>query len=42
MREAALRVYPDGSGTMRDDFGSGGAMCFPSVDDDLLVVNEIP
>lgn len=42
VREAAVRVYPDGSGPMRDDFGSGGTMCFPSVDKDLLIVNEIP
>lgn len=42
VRHAAISVYPDGSGPMRDDFGSGGVMCFPCVRDDLLVVNEIP
>lgn len=42
VNKAALKVYPDGNGPMVDDFGSGGKLCFPVVEDGLTCVNEIP
>ena len=42
VRDAAMQLFPDGTGPLIDDFGANGALCFPTVQDDLSCVNNIP
>jgi hypothetical protein len=42
VRISALKVFPDGTGPLVDDFGANGALCFPTLTEELSCVNEIP
>mmetsp|Transcript_23852 Transcript_23852/g.34985 ORF Transcript_23852/g.34985 Transcript_23852/m.34985 type:complete len:365 (+) Transcript_23852:35-1129(+) len=42
VRNAAIEAYPEGTGPMKDELGSGGKMTFPVCDDAFQVVNKIP
>ena len=42
VRTAAMKIFPNGTGPLVDDFGANGALCFPTTREDLGCVNSIP